>query len=96
MPQIPQPAPQMVHLNLSNFKAEFSGKPDEDAETHLLHTNDWMNSDHFIDSVRVQPICLTLLGKTRLWYQLLEPINVDWPGLQNIFRQQYSKICNTR
>ena len=26
----------------------------------------------------------------------LEPINVDWQGLQNLFRQQYSKIGNTR
>ena len=29
-------------------------------------------------------------------YQSLEPINVDWQGLQNLFRQQYSKIGNTR
>ena len=26
----------------------------------------------------------------------LKPINVDWQGLQNLFRQQYSKIGNTR
>ena len=39
---------------------------------------------------------LTLLGEARLWYQSLEPINVDWQGLQNLFRQQYSKIGNTR
>ena len=26
----------------------------------------------------------------------MEPINVDWQGLQNLFRQQYSKIGNTR
>ena len=25
-----------------------------------------------------------------------QPINVDWQGLQNVFRQQYSKIGNTR
>ena len=31
-----------------------------------------------------------------MWYQSLEPINVDWQGLQNLFRQQYSKIDNTR
>ena len=30
---------------------------------------------------------LTLLGEIRLWYHLLEPINVDWPELQNLFRQ---------
>ena len=27
---------------------------------------------------------------------MLRPINVDWVGLQNIFRQQYSKIGNTK
>ena len=31
-----------------------------------------------------------------MWYHSLEPINVDWQGLQNLFRQQYSKIGNTR
>ena len=29
-------------------------------------------------------------------YQSLEPINVDWQGLLNLFRQQYLKIGNTR
>ena len=87
---------QVVHLNWSYFKPEFSGKPDKDAETNLLHTNDWMNAHHFIESVKVQRFCLTLLGEARLWYHSLEPINVDCQGLQNLFRQQYSKIGNTR
>ena len=39
---------------------------------------------------------LSLLGEASLWFQLLEPINVDWQGLQNLFRQQYSRIGNTR
>ena len=30
------PQQQLVHLNWSNFKPEFSGKPSEDAEMHLL------------------------------------------------------------
>ena len=30
-----QPWQQHLHLNWSNFKPEFSGKPDEDAEVHL-------------------------------------------------------------
>ena len=94
-PQAPQ-GQQLVHLNWSYFKSEFSGKPDTDAEAHLLHTNDWMNAHHFNDGVKVQRFSLTLLGEDRLGYQLLEPINVDWQGLQNLFRQQYSKIGNTR
>ena len=44
---------QVVHLNWSNFKPEFWGKSDEDAESHLLCSNDWMNAHHFVDGVRV-------------------------------------------
>ena len=58
-PQAPQ-GQQLVQLNWSYFKPEFSGKPDEDAEEHLLHTNDWMNAHHFIDGFKVQRFCLTL------------------------------------
>ena len=97
VPQAPQqPGQQLVYLNWSHFKPKFSGKPDEDAEAHLFHTNDWINAHHFIEGVKVQGFCLTLLGEARLWYQSLEPINTDWQGLQNLFRQQYSKIGNTR
>ena len=35
-------------LNWSYFKAEFSGKSDEDAEAHLLCTNNWMNTHHLL------------------------------------------------
>ena len=83
---------QVVHLNWSNFKPEFSGKPDEDAEAHLLHSNDWMNAHHFVEGVKVQRFCITLLGEARLWYQSLEPIDVNWQESHNLFRQQYSKI----
>ena len=56
VPQAPQ-GQQLGHLNWP----EFSGKPDEDAEAHLLCTNDWMNAHHFTDGVKVQRFCLTLL-----------------------------------
>ena len=79
-----------------NFKPEFSGKPEEDAEAHLLCSNDWMNVHHFVNGVKVQRFCLTLLGEARLWFQSLEPLdNVTWPELQNLFRQRYSKLGNT-
>ena len=55
-----------------------------------------MNAYNFVEGLKVQRFCLTLLGEARLWYQSLEPINVDWQGLQNLFRQQYSKTGNTR
>ena len=34
--QIQDQQQQIIHSNWSNFKPEFSGKPDEDAEAHLL------------------------------------------------------------
>ena len=55
-----------------------------------------MNVHHFVEGVKVQRFCLTLLGEVRLWYHSLEPINVDWPKLQNLFRKRYSKVGNTR
>ena len=95
---IQDPAGQQQHLHItwSNFKPEFSEKPDKDAEAHLLHSNDWMNVHCFVDGVKVQRFCLTLLGEARLWFQSLEPLNnVTWPQLQNLFRQRYSKVGNT-
>ena len=62
-----QPQPQdaarqrHLHLNWSNFKPEFTGKPEEGAEVHSLHSNDWMNVHHFDEDIKVQRFCLTLL-----------------------------------
>ena len=41
--QPPPPAApqQLMHMSWLHFKPEFSGKPDEDLEVHLLRTNDW-------------------------------------------------------
>ena len=36
--------PAQPVLNWSHFKPEFSGKPEDDAEAHLLRTNDWMET----------------------------------------------------
>ena len=44
----------------------------------------------------VQRFHLALTEEARLWYKSLRLINIDWLGLQDIFRQQYSKIGNTR
>ena len=54
-----------------------------------------MNAHHFVNGVKVHRFCLTLLGEARLWYLSLELINVDWPKLQNLIRQRYSKVGNT-
>ena len=87
---------QILQLPWSYFKPEFSGKPDEDAEVHQVCTNDWMTAHHFVEGVKGQRFCLTLLGEASLWYHSLEPIHVDRLGLQNLFTQQYSKTGNTR
>ena len=85
-----------LHINWTNFKPQFLGKAEEDAEAHLLCSNDWMNAHHFEEEVKVQRFCLTLLGEARLWFQSLEPLeNTTWPQLQNLFRQRYSKLGNT-
>ena len=50
-----QPCQQAhVVLNWSLFRPEFSGKPEEDAEVHLLRTNDWMETHNFPEEVKVQ------------------------------------------
>ena len=55
-----------------------------------------MNAHCFVEDVKVQRFCLTLLGEARLWFQFLEPLgNTTWPQLQNLFRQKYSKLGNT-
>ena len=43
----PAPPVQKPQLNWSYFKPEFSGKAEEDAEAHLLRTNDWMETHNF-------------------------------------------------
>ena len=47
------PAPQVVYQNWIAKKPEFSGKPEEDAESHLLSTNDWMEAHNFPNEVKV-------------------------------------------
>ena len=84
-----QPAPQIIHQqmrNWSHLKPEFTGRSEEDAEAHLLRTNDWMRTHNFDEDMKVQRFCLTLLGEARLWSETLTPIAKDWPALQNNFR----------
>ena len=88
------PNPMQPQLNCSYFKPEFSGKPEEDVENHLLRTNDWMETHNFPGVVKVQRFCLTLTSKAGLWYESLRPMVVDWIGLQECFKQQYSKFGN--
>ena len=44
---IPDQMANQQQLNWPYFKPEFAGKTDEDAEAHLLRTNDWMDMHNF-------------------------------------------------
>ena len=77
----------MPQLNWSHFKPKYAGESGEDAEAHLLRTNELMDTYDFQDHVKIQRFCLTLVGEARLWYESLRPINADWGDLQHMFRQ---------
>ena len=89
------PAPQVVYQHWVGKKPEFSGKPEEDMESHLLGTRDWMEAHNFPEEIKLRQFCVTLTGEARLWYESLAPLDNNWPALQNKFRWQYSKIGNT-
>ena len=44
---------------------DFAGKPDKDAEAHLLRTNDCMDTLAFPEGVKVQRFFLILVGEPR-------------------------------
>ena len=71
------PAPQVVYQNWIGKKPEFSGKPEEDAESHLLSTRDWMEAYNFPNEVKVRHFCMMLIGEARLWYESLAPLDDD-------------------
>ena len=48
----------LPQLNWSYFRPEFAGKPEEDAEAHLLRTNDWMETHDFPEDAKVRKILL--------------------------------------
>ena len=72
-PVLAQPPILMANnqLNWSHFRPEFSGKPEEDAEAHLLRTEDLMTTHDFPEDQKVRRFCLTLMQGARLWYATL-------------------------
>ena len=75
------PTPQIIDQNWIGKKPEFSGKLEEDAESHLLSTRDWMESHNFPEGDKVKHFWVTLIGEARLWYESLAPFDNDWPAL---------------
>ena len=70
-------------LNWSHFRPEFSGKPEGDAEAHLLRTEDWMTTHNFPEDQKVERFCLTITQEARLWYATLnaQQQQLTWEGL---------------
>ena len=70
-------------LNWSHFRPEFSGKPKEDVEAHLLRTEDWMTTHNFPEDQKVGRFCLILTQEARLWYATLntQQRQLTWEGL---------------
>ena len=92
------PTPQIIYQNWIGKKPEFSGKPEEDVESHPLSTRDWMEAHNFPEGEKVRhAFAVTLTGEARLWYESLALLGDDWPALQNKFQvaifknRQYSQ-----
>ena len=48
------PAPHVFYQNWIGKKPEFLGKPEEDAESHLLSIRHWMEAHNFPNKVKVR------------------------------------------
>ena len=71
-------------------------KPDKDAESHLLCSNDWMNSQGIVEEEKCAWFCLTLVGDAHLWYDPIQLTYNDWLNLQKLFCWQFSKLGHTQ
>ena len=54
--------PQIIYQNWVGKKPEFSDKPEEDVESHLLITRDWMEMHNFPEGEKVRHFRVTLIG----------------------------------
>ena len=51
---------------------------------------------NFPDDQKLRRFCITLTGEVRLWYETIIQVQLDWPAMQEHFRQQYSKFGSTQ
>ena len=56
-------APPRPQLNWSHFKSKYAGKPEEDAEAHLLRMNGWMDT-HLPGSSKGTEILFNFSGRS--------------------------------
>ena len=74
---IVMPTLQIFYHSWIGKKPEFSGKPEEDAESHLLSMRDWMEAHNFPEGEKVRCFCVTLIGEARLWCESLAQLDND-------------------
>ena len=74
----------------------FSVNLDEDAESHLLCSDDWIKSQGILEKEKCATFCLTLVGDAHLWYVTIHLVDNDWPILQKLFNLQFSKLGYTQ
>ena len=73
-----QPIQHMPQVNWSHFKPEFAGKPGEDAEAHLLRTNDWMDTHTFQEGVK-SPMFLSYIDEgSKIMVSVIKTYKFRW------------------
>ena len=91
IPQAQQIQPvHVLQSNGSHFKPEFSGKPEEDVEAHLLRTSDWMDTCAF-QKVSKSNFLSYISRRSQIMVQITKTYKCRL-GWINQFRLQYSKI----
>ena len=63
-----------VFMNLHVKCLIISAKDDKDAESHLLHRNDLMNSQDIAEDAKCGRFCLTFGSDAQLWYESITPV----------------------
>ena len=67
-----------------------SAKDDEDAESNVLHNNDWINLQGIAKVTKCGRFCLTVGGNIHLRNKSVTPVGNDWNHLQRHFCRQFS------
>ena len=67
------------------YKHISQGHSNEDAESHLLYSNNLMNSQGLVEEEKCASFCLTSAQDAHLWDESIHPVDNDWINLQELF-----------
>ena len=68
-------------MNWSHFKPEYSGKPEEDVEAHLLRMNDWMNTHYLFEDEKSSEILSDSYGRSQIMVCFIRTYSNDMAGI---------------